>query len=425
MFPNDWLTNPRSTKEILFLRKIGYEPIVIWTNVRYIIQLGKSVHSSPQFDVSSGRFVRYRIPFFVSPLNLARFGAISRIWFLVFYLLSTMMYSLWSFSLMSLVCVAKQVRLIHVHNAPDFGGLVALLVSKITGIPYVFEIHDHTPELYAETMNLQIDSIVFKLLKIIERAVVSNSSGNIFVSKTMQRLFEEAYKLDSSKSIVVYSGPYRNFTDSSKYDDSKLDDIAKENLMVNKFKILYLGSMEDGFRRGLDILIESMGHLVHTYRLSNIVLVFVGDGGGMIERLKKLALDFKVSNYVSFQGMIPRGEAYRWLSIADIVVDPLRGAASTEACVTNKDLEYMAAQKTIIASDLTGHREILRDGYNGFLFKDRDPLDLADKIRLIIKNAGTSAMQELGINARKDFSEKFCWEMQQRKLLNLYKQILQ
>jgi len=425
MFPYDWLTNPRSVKEILFLKGSKYKPIIIWTNARFALQHGKSVSSSPRFDVSSKGVDCYQVPFFVSPLNLAKHGVISRICFLTFYLVSTITYSLWLFSLMFLVCVEKQVQLIHVHNTPDLEGFIASLVSKITGTPYVFEVHDHTPELFAETMNLQSDSMIFKLLKIIERTVVSSSSGNIFVSKTSERFFQMAYDLDPSKSIVVYSGPYRNFIDSNKYDDIELDDVSRENLMVNKFKILYLGSMEDGFRRGLDILVESMGHLIYTYRLSNIVLVFVGDGGGMMEKLKELALDYKVSDYVSFQGMVPRREAYKWLRIADVVVDPLRGAASTEACVTNKDLEYMAAQKTIIASDLIGHREILRNGYNGFLFRDGDALDLADKIRFIIENAGSSAVQKLGINAGKDFSEKYCWEMQQHKLLDLYKEILE
>jgi glycosyltransferase involved in cell wall biosynthesis len=322
------------------------------------------------------------------------------------------------------VCVSNKVRLIHVHNSPDFEGLIALLVSKITGTPYVFEVHDHTPEMYAETMGLDDNSTVFKLFKMMERAVVSNSSGNIFVSETMQRYFQMAYDLDPSESIVVYGGPYRDFPDSNKYYNSELDDLARENSMINKLKILYLGSMEEGFRRGLDILVESMRYLVHTYRSLNIVLVFVGDGGGMIEKLKELALDCKVSTYVSFQGMLPRREAYKWLRIADIVVDPLRGSASTEACVTNKDLEYMAAQKTIIASDLMGHREILIDGYDGLLFRDGDALDLAGKIRFVIKNAETSAVQKLGINAGKDFHEKYCWEEQEPKLLRLYKKLI-
>jgi len=322
------------------------------------------------------------------------------------------------------VCVTKHIRLIHVHNPPDLEGFIVSLVSKITRTPFIFEIHDHTPEVYIETMNLQNDSIIFKLLKIIERTVVSHSSGNIFVSKTMQRFFEAGYNLDSSKSAVIYSGPYRNFMVSYQYNDSELDAILKANLMSDKFKILYLGSMEGGFRRGLDILVDSMRILVYTFKLQNVRLIFVGDGGDTIERLKKMSLDYKVSDYILFLGKLPRKEAYKWLKIADVVVDPLRGAASTTVLVTNKDLEYMAAQKIIVASDLRGHKEILLNCHNGLLFADGSSHDLAEKLRFVANNAKDIAIQNMKINAGRDFSEKYCWEEQEPKLLKLYEKLV-
>jgi glycosyltransferase involved in cell wall biosynthesis len=338
--------------------------------------------------------------------------------------MSTMIYSLYLFALMLQVCVTKQIRLIHVHNTPDLEGFISLLVSKITRTPYIFEIHDHTPELYAETMSLKTNSIVFNLLKMMERIVVSNSAGNIFTSQTSKRFIEIAHNLEPSKSIVVYSGPFRNFALSNRYDDNELNSILGANLMHNKFKILYLGSLAGGFRRGLDILIESMAYLVHNCQLTNIVLIFVGDGTGMVERLSKLALDSRVSDYVSFQGKLPRKEAYKWLRVADVVVDPLRGAPSTVALVTNKDLEYMAAQKIIVASDLAGHKEILKNYYSGLFFSDGNPRDLADKLSYLINNFEDANIQNMKINAERDFYEKYCWEEQEPKLIMLYRQLI-
>lgn len=425
VYPYDWLTSPRSIKEFASLKSHGYEPTVVWTHVKYILVPPSSgISSSPQFDVASNDVSCYEVPFFVTPLERATFGLIGRICFTFFYLLSTIIHSICLFALLLCVCVTKQTRLIHVHNTPDIEGFVVLIVSKITGTPYVFELHDHTPELFAEKMSLQNDSIVFKLLKIIERSVVSNSSGNIFVSKTSQKLFEAEYNLDSSTSTVVYSGPPRNFMQSYQYDDGELEAILKANSMLGKFMILYLGSMEGGFRRGLDILVEGMSHLVNDHKLSNLVLVFVGDGDGMIDRLRKLASDYKVSAYVSFQGKLPRKEAYKWLTLADVVVDPLRGSPSTLACVTNKDLEYMAARKVIVASDVTGHKEMLSNCDSGLLFADGDSYDLAEKLRFVINNSGNTELQNMQHNAWRDFLERFCWEKQESKLLKLYEKLL-
>lgn len=424
VFPYDWLTSPRSVKEFAFLKSHGYELTVVWTHVKYILAPGPSTSSSPHFDVARNDVSCYEVPFFVTPLERATSGLVGRICFTFFYLLSTIIYSIYLFALLLCVCVTKRTRLIHVHNTPDIEGFVVLMVSKITGTPYVFELHDHTPELFAEKMSLQNDSIAFKLLKIIERSVVSNSSGNIFVSQTSQKIIEAEYDLDSSTSTIVYSGPPRDFMQSYQYADSELEAILKANSMLGKFMILYLGSMEGWLRRGLDILVKGMSHLVNDYKLSNLVLVFVGDGDGIIDRLRRLALDYKVSACVSFQGKLPRKEAYKWLTLADVVVDPLRGFPSTLACVTNKDLEYMAAHKVIVASDVIGHKEMLGNRDSGLLFADGDSHDLSKKLLFVINNSGNIELEKMRHNAWLDFSERFCWEEQESKLLRLYEKVL-
>ncbi|MCJ7633471.1 glycosyltransferase, partial [Candidatus Bathyarchaeota archaeon] len=129
-------------------------------------------------------------------------------------------------------------------------------------------------------------------------------------------------------------------------------------------------------------------------------------------------------DHTYFLGQLPRQEAYKWLKIADVTVDPLRRSLSTVIAVTNKDLEYMAAQKTIVASDLLGHREVFKDGYNSLLFKTDDPLDLADKIYFLASHSEDQYVKKLGINAKKDFIEKYCWENERHKILDLYGAIM-
>jgi glycosyltransferase involved in cell wall biosynthesis len=382
------------------------------------------VSSSFPLDVRSGRFTVYDIPFFASPLSSPDQNKLLRFGLLLFYSISIALYSCWLFLLTLIICRVKNVRIIHAHNTPDLTGLISFMVSRIVGIPYVYEVHDLTPELYSETMNLQPGSSLFKFLKGIESIAIVNSVGNVFVSEEMRRHFESTYKLDPSKSVVLYSSWSKNFMDVYKYKKTELHRLLKMNALDNKFKILYLGSMEDGFRRGLDIPVKSLEYLVHTCRLDRAALIYVGDGGGMIGKLSGLAQEYEISDHVSFRGMLPRYEAYKWLTIADVVVDPLRRAASTEIAVSNKVLEYMAAGKTIVASDLAGHREVLTDGYNGLLFRTDDSVDLANKLCRLAETADEKSVKEFGLRARKDFLEKYCWEMQQQKLLDLYERVL-
>lgn len=422
IFPYDWLTSPRSVREVCLLKNSNYEPLVISTKTKYLIQSGACISSSPKFDLPLETFAVYHLPFFVTPLILPKLTFVFKICFLIFNFISTLVYTLWLFFLTLLICVTKRVSLIYAHNTPDLTGLVACLVSKITRIPYVYEVHDLTPELFCEKMSLSSNALIFKLLKKIEYIAISNSVKNIFTSKAMQNHSVLNCNLAPSKCVVVYSSWSRDFPKIFRYNGNELNKLLKEASLDNKFKIIYLGSMEDGFRRGLDILIESMRHLVHTYKLTDIALIFVGNHGETKNKLIQLTRKYQLSSYVSFKGMLPRQEAYKWLKIADVAIHPLRKAASTETVVSNKLLEYMAAGKVIIASDLAGHREIIRAGFNGLLFQVDDPVDLADKINLLIAR---NDLRKLGSNARKDFCEKYCWERQKTKILDLCAEILQ
>jgi glycosyltransferase involved in cell wall biosynthesis len=379
--------------------------------------------SSPPLDVCQREISDYKIPFFVAPLALPNSMLFFKICLFAFYLISTMAYSVTLFLLTLLICITKHVSLIHVHNPADLAGLVVSLVSKATRIPYIYEVHDLTPELYSETMNLSSGSFIFKIFKRIESIAVLNSEKNIVVSKTMQDHFKSSYNLNDSKFVVVYSSWSRNFLDVFKYSENELQRLCQENSLENKFVILYLGSMADGFRRGLDLLVESMRYFVYSCNLHDVRLVFVGDGEARKE-LEQMVKDYRLNDYVLFLGRLPRYEAYKWLRVTDVAVDPLRKVASTEIAVSNKVLEYMASGKSIVASDLIGHREVLTDGYNGLLFKSNDPMDLARKINVLATMSDENA-RRLGVNARRDFCEKYSWENQQQKILKLYREIVQ
>lgn len=421
VFPYDWLTSPRSTREVSFLETKGYEPTVIWTKQKYLAA-GANISSSPQFNVSAKNMRVYKVPFLISPLKSIPRSIIGRLLNVAFFLLSIMFYSFNLFLLTLAVCATNRIKIIHVHNTPDIEAFIVLLVSKITRKPYVFEMHDHTPELYAERMGLKNNSIVFKFLKIIEQQVISNSTGIIFVSETSQKLVDAQYNLHSTEFTVIYSGPPKYFLKSYQYGDNELQATLESNSMSGKSIILYLGSMEED-RRGLEVLVKGIGHLVNDYKQSNIALVFVGDGYKMEDRLKQIASCCKISAYVSFQGKLPRKEAYKWLTLADIVVDPLRKRASTLACVTNKDLEYMGAHKVILASDVLGHKEILNNCGNGLLFADGDSYDLSEKLFFALTNS-ENELEKLRNNAWRDFSERFCWEKQEPKLIGLYERVI-
>jgi GalNAc-alpha-(1->4)-GalNAc-alpha-(1->3)-diNAcBac-PP-undecaprenol alpha-1,4-N-acetyl-D-galactosaminyltransferase len=62
--------------------------------------------------------------------------------------------------------------------------------------------------------------------------------------------------------------------------------------------------------------------------------------------------------------------------------------------------EALACSRPVIVSDIPAHSYLIQNGNNGFLFDHRNPVDLADKIKMFI-NLPLSERQKMGASGRK------------------------
>ncbi len=78
-----------------------------------------------------------------------------------------------------------------------------------------------------------------------------------------------------------------------------------------------------------------------------------------------------------FAGRVPHGEVGRYYDLIDVLVYPRLSMRLTELVTPLKPLEAMAQGRLLVASDVGGHRELIRPGETGELFKAGDPDALA------------------------------------------------
>jgi glycosyltransferase involved in cell wall biosynthesis len=70
----------------------------------------------------------------------------------------------------------------------------------------------------------------------------------------------------------------------------------------------------------------------------------------------------------------------------------------------------MASKKPIIASNIDGVPDLIKDGYNGLLFKSENHADLADKISLILSdNNLANQLAENGFNYVQKYLSEECY----------------
>jgi glycosyltransferase involved in cell wall biosynthesis len=68
----------------------------------------------------------------------------------------------------------------------------------------------------------------------------------------------------------------------------------------------------------------------------------------------------------------------------------------------------MAKGKVILASDVGGHRELIEEGRNGFLFKSGDATDLLQRLIALVDAAAT--WPQAGARARGFVEEERTWK---------------
>jgi glycosyltransferase involved in cell wall biosynthesis len=96
--------------------------------------------------------------------------------------------------------------------------------------------------------------------------------------------------------------------------------------------------------------------------------------------------------------------------------------SSTAEGFSNSILEYMAASRPVVATDVGGAREAVVDGLTGYLVRMDDDKAMADRIIYLLRNSEVATA--MGRSGRQVVEEKFSCEAQLEKIETLYDRLL-
>ena len=196
------------------------------------------------------------------------------------------------------------------------------------------------------------------------RAVHKQSSINVFVSSALAR---------------SYCAPNRPLwiVNESRVRATQMIDEAQLNTTVNcPIQILYVGRLSP--EKGIETLIESVSTLQFPFCLS-----IVGSGN-QEKSLKLLAQNLGIADRVLFVGSIKWGESlFSRMRAADILVLP----SYTEG-LPLVVIEAMSQGLPVIASDVGGIPELIKNHDTGLLVPAGNHLALSTAIKLLVKDPG-------------------------------------
>jgi len=147
----------------------------------------------------------------------------------------------------------------------------------------------------------------------------------------------------------------------------------------------------------------------------NVNLILLG-GGSQGARIRQILMNGGVLDRVHFGGQIRQADLPRWYHMADMYISPSHVDGSSVSL-----MEALATGLPCIVSDIPGNKEWIEDGVNGWLFRDGNADDLAEKITHAIKNR--RSFTKIGESARKTAEQKADWKKNFGKLLEAYDRV--
>jgi L-malate glycosyltransferase len=193
----------------------------------------------------------------------------------------------------------------------------------------------------------------------------------IAVSKATKNKLIKKADINFKKIVVLY-----NFVDLDKFNRKNITwniQEEKEKLGIKKddFVIGFMGRLNKV--KGCKYLIKAFPHLHFPYKV-----LITGDGP-LNKSLNKLTESLNIKKNVRFWGYIK--DVKKFYSLLDVYVMPSLSEASPVVFY-----EAQALGVPIIGSNVNAINEFVISNKNGLLFKVRDEIDLAKKIKLYLRN---------------------------------------
>lgn len=99
----------------------------------------------------------------------------------------------------------------------------------------------------------------------------------------------------------------------------------------------------------------------------------------------------------------------------------LRNTINTYYSLPIKLFEYMEAGIPVVVSDFPIWREIVCDAECGFCVNEENPEEICDKINYLLEHPDEA--EQMGKNGRKAVLEKYNWDAEEKKLLQIYTEL--
>lgn len=283
--------------------------------------------------------------------------------------------------------------LIHI-NSPCPLGSAAVKYGRVKNIPVVATYHTHFPS-YAKYYKVKsLELLGWDYLR-----NLYNKCQTVYVPSlpVLKELKDHGFE---TVEFLPHGVDNNIFNSAHKSDEWKI------NLGIdNKFALLFAGRLV--WEKGLQTLVDT--YKILSAQRSDVAFVLAGDGP-LKDELKSMMPE------AIFLGQ----QSVNYLAVSfassDVFVFP-----STTETFGNVTLEAMASGLPPVCVKEGGAYGMIKDGLTGYIARPRNPIDIADKINILLNNK--TLRESISLSALQ-YARTQSWENNFKRLFQSYENII-
>lgn len=298
--------------------------------------------------------------------------------------------------------------ILHVHS-PVLNALPALWVGRRRALPVVYEVRALWEDAAVDHGTTREGSARYRLSRALETFALRRASH---VTTICEGLREEIVGrgVPAERVTVI-----PNAVDVSEFPfGSTREPALRTKLGLDGGRVVGFAGSFYGYE-GLDLLVDALAILAPRWPTLRALLV---GGGPQESALRAQVVARGLADRVVFAGRVPHAEVQRYYELIDVLAYPRRRMRLTDLVTPLKPLEAMAQGRMFIASDVGGHRELVRDNETGFLFKADDVQALAQSLDTVLSDERPWA--RVAEQARRFVETERTWARSVRRYQDVY-----
>lgn len=297
---------------------------------------------------------------------------------------------------------------VHAHS-PVLNVLPALRSAHGRGVPVVYEVRALWEDAAVDHGATREGSLRYRASRMLETYAMRRADHVTTICEGLRSEIVTRGIPASRVTVIPNAVDTREFVASATPDRELRSRLGLEGKTVVGFAGSFYAY------EGLDLLIDAVAML--GARMPDLRVLLVG-GGPQDAALRDAVAERNLGTRVIFTGRVPHTDVQRYYGLIDVLAYPRRRMRLTELVTPLKPLEAMAQGRMFVASDVGGHRELVRHGETGYLCSANDPSALAHMIEHVFDNI--SAWPRIAAAARQFVESERTWARSARGYQEVY-----